>query len=297
MVSEVHEELYAVVAAATLLACTCRRDVTCIPCRARTLQHEISARGIRIRRWRNDPSNVPRHVAHVAGGIEVQREPRPSCPGYIVNRSQDCLDCGESLALGRWAPFFYPGETVTKLRLRDGSQDFACPIQPGSDSITCLQLAKIQSKKGRGARYNRACKCGSISHMEQSREFRAGPGHFRGGRVPYGWTRVDGVVTVVPHQQAIRSTVLQLRARRLSYGRIAGILNDSGYTSADGCVWTAMAVRRIVITLLDQWLIDALQNTPGQFVFFGQAPVKMTPERMEDKRFKIKVNKSPENVA
>ena len=101
-VFEVREELHAVVAAAALLPCVCRQKVTCIPCRARTLQTEILARGIRIRRWRNDPSNVPRSILHVAGMVDVQREPRRSCHGYISDRAHARARRGEPWAGWRW---------------------------------------------------------------------------------------------------------------------------------------------------------------------------------------------------
>jgi len=293
-VFEVREELYAVVAATALLPCACRRDLTCIPCRARTLQAEITARGIRTHRWRNDPANAPRLVSHVAGLVDVQREPRRSCPHYITDRTQKCAHCGQVLAAGKWALFFDPGVSVTLLRRWDGTQAFAQPARAGQDSITCAQLARIESKKPPRIRYMSEVKCGRICHMNQARR---GNGVFRAGRVPYGWTRVDGVITAVPAQQAIRSTVMQLRARGMSYRRIAGILNDSGYTSAEGVAWSAMGVQRIVVTLLDQWLVDALQSSPGRFEYFGQAAVTMSDERMEDKRVTKHQRKASKNVA
>lgn len=294
VVFEVREELYAVVDGAALLPCACRRDLTCIPCRARTLKGEITARGIRTHRWRNDPASVPRLVSHVAGLVDVQREPRRSCPRYITDRTQGCAHCGQVLAAGKWGLFFDPGTSVTMLRLRDGTQAFPQPARAGRDSITCAQLARIESKKPPRTRYTNGVKCGRICGMNRARR---GNGVFRTGRLPYGWTRVDGVITVVPAQQAIRSTVMQLRARGMSYRRIAGILNDSGYTSADGVAWSAMGVQRIVVTLLDQVLVEALQSSPGQFTFFGQAAVTMTDERMEDKRTREIKKKASKNVA
>lgn len=249
------------VAAVALLPCSCRGRVACISCRARILKTEIVARGIRIHRWRNDSGNVPRRVSHVAGPVDIEREPRRSCPGYIVDRTQVCIDCGEILASGKWALFFSYGIAVTKLCLRDGSQEFAQPSRAEDDSISCAELARIRTRPRTG--YIAGVNCGMIGDMDQGKHGGKGSSRLPSGRIPYGWTRTKGVVSVVLEEHAVRSSIVLLRQQGLSYRRIAAILNEAGYATNDGArVWNAMGVQRIAVRPLPQWLVDYLQSAP-----------------------------------
>jgi hypothetical protein len=301
-VFEVREELHAVVAAAALLPCICCQEVTCIPCRARTLQAEILARGIRIRRWRNDPSNVPRSISHVAGVVDVQREPRRSCPRYIVDRAQACARCGEPLAVGKWALFFSPGESVTKLLGRDGAQLFAQPARPGGDSISCAEFARI--KTGRADRSHKAAICGMICIMTNrgvKGEPAGGarvpiPRPYPPGRTPFGWHRTGNVITVDPIKHATRSTIFLMRQQGLTYSRIARILNAAGRASSDGGTWMRMSVRRVVVIPLPQWLVDHLATAPDVIELVIPAPIENNAERMENKEDGINHNNPFESI-
>lgn len=75
---------------------------------ATQLLTDLRATWVREKRWRND--HRPIATMHVAGDVVDIREPRPSCPRYIVNRYQLCALCGVDLIHGRWAIFLQPGE-------------------------------------------------------------------------------------------------------------------------------------------------------------------------------------------
>lgn len=71
---------------------------------------DLRATWVREKRWRN--SNLPVAVLHIAGPVIDCRQPRPSCPRYIVDRRQACARCGAELIHGRWAVFFDVGAPV-----------------------------------------------------------------------------------------------------------------------------------------------------------------------------------------
>jgi hypothetical protein len=66
----------------------------------------------REKRWRNTGVERPPAVIHIAGPVINCRQPRPSCPGYIVDRRQTCELCGAELAHGRWVYFYEQGQAV-----------------------------------------------------------------------------------------------------------------------------------------------------------------------------------------
>lgn len=243
------------VSAVALLGCTCQADLTCLPCRARKVNTEILARGIRTHRWRNDPGHIMRHVSHRAGAVDVQRVPRRSCQRYIVDRSQVCADCGEPLATGKWALFFLPGSAVTKLLGRDGVQHFGIPTQIGDDSISCMQVALENVRR---VRSQTGGTCDMLTVMASIPP----QTHRSGGRIPFGWDRHKGVVALNPVEHAVRSTILRLREQGLGYRRIQNILNDAGLVTTDGKSWSAMAVKRIINTPLPQWILDFMETAP-----------------------------------
>lgn len=109
---EVREALADVVRDAAALPCACSPDHPCLACRAAAVLEDITARGIRLRRWRNEAGAVHVVIVHVAGPVMACREYRRSCPGYIVDRRQTCAECGTQLVRGRWAAFFDVGELV-----------------------------------------------------------------------------------------------------------------------------------------------------------------------------------------
>lgn len=136
-VLEVRERVLDVVRDAAALACSCAPGRACLGCRARALLEYLSAVGFRMHRWRNPIGPVVRQV-HVAGPVIDCREYRRSCPGYIVDRRQACLDCGAELAHGRWSWFFYVGQPVAILASRSGAPGgIAYPANGQPGEINC----------------------------------------------------------------------------------------------------------------------------------------------------------------
>jgi hypothetical protein len=136
-VLEVRERVLDVVRDAAALPCSCAPGRACLGCRARMVLEYLTAVGFRMQRWRNPPGPIVRQV-HVAGPIIDCREYRRSCPGFIVDRRQTCLDCGVELCRGRWAIFFAVGQPAAILRSRTGAQGgivYAANGQPGE--ISC----------------------------------------------------------------------------------------------------------------------------------------------------------------
>jgi len=227
--------VFAIIAGAAVQTCICPAEQSrCLGCRARVLQAALTASGIRIKRWRNAIGGQRlRRIGHTAGPVVVQRQARPSCPRYIVDRRQLCANCPEELAAGKWALFFTPGENVTKLEGKDGRQLFARPVQAGDNLIPCGQLRIIPASQDSQS----LLRCESIRRMTRRRG---------GGRLPFGWVRdSQGNVVASSTQQTLRSVILDLRAQGLAYRVIANVLNAAGQTTQDGQLWEAMTVQRV----------------------------------------------------
>lgn len=124
---EIRERVLDIVKDAAALACFCDPDRPCLGCRARTVLDFLTTAGFRLKRWRNPPE-PPLSVVHVAGDVIDCREYRRSCPGFIVDRRQTCTECGRELVRGRWALFFQPGDLVSILLPRPGSQLAGVPL-------------------------------------------------------------------------------------------------------------------------------------------------------------------------
>lgn len=112
-VYELRAEIVEVVKEAALLPCACTPERPCLSCRAGAMLESVQA-VIGLRRWRNTGIR-PAVVVHTAGAIQLSREYRRSCPGYITDRWQCCQVCGTELLRGRWAMFFTPGSEVGEL--------------------------------------------------------------------------------------------------------------------------------------------------------------------------------------
>lgn len=66
------------------------------------------------------------------------------------------------------------------------------------------------------------------------------------GEVPYGFDVVDGSLVDNPLEQGIKTRIVKLRQKGMSYQKVADTLNADGITTKKGCIWTAMQVSRIV---------------------------------------------------
>lgn len=136
-VLEVRERVLDVVRDAAALPCSCAIGRACLGCRARAVLEHLTAVGFRMRRWRNPVGPIVRQV-HIAGPVIDCREYRRSCPGYIVDRRQTCLDCGAELARGRWSWFFTLGQPVAVLASRSGGPGgLAYPANGQPGEIAC----------------------------------------------------------------------------------------------------------------------------------------------------------------
>lgn len=137
---EVRGDLVDVVAATAALPCCCAPAVACLACRAATVLADVTARGLRVRRWRQPPGPVVRTV-HRAGVVVDCREVRRGYPrGLILDRRQACADCGEQLVRGRWAAFWPPGLAVAVLPSRYGGAHVAAPAHGEPGEVPCTDL-------------------------------------------------------------------------------------------------------------------------------------------------------------
>lgn len=137
---EVRQHILDVIARAARLPCACDPDRPCLACEAQALLEDLTGSIWPIHRWRND--GPPAEVEHVAGPVITCREYRRSCPGYIVDRRQTCLNCGRELARGKWDLFYAPGERVRELYGRDGLANLLClPRDTGSPPCSVTRMA------------------------------------------------------------------------------------------------------------------------------------------------------------
>lgn len=197
---------------------------------------DLAASGVRIRRWRNPIGGPPLvYVRHVAGPVIDVRSPRPSCPRYIADRYQDCSDCGRTLLHGRWEYFYPVGQHVTQLVTAAGDHLYGRPTTEADDVTPCrILLASATAPSGRGY--------GTMVTMPTRHQRRS---VYQGGHLPFGWAWRDGRPAPQIAQQRTRGAILALRADRLSYEVIAGMLNAADRRTSSGGPWRAMAVYRV----------------------------------------------------
>lgn len=79
------------------------------------------------------------------------------------------------------------------------------------------------------------------------RDVKASKGGYAGGGVPYGYKSVGGMLIIEPEEAEVVKLIFDLRSKGFSYGKIAEQLNESGFTTRDGAVWTMTQTYRIVI--------------------------------------------------
>ena len=68
------------------------------------------------------------------------------------------------------------------------------------------------------------------------------------GPVPYGFHAAKGCLVEAAEEQAVLRRITTLRARGLSYRRIAELLNGDGVPAKRGGVWFPMSVRSVTLT-------------------------------------------------
>jgi hypothetical protein len=67
--------------------------------------------------------------------------------------------------------------------------------------------------------------------------------------MPYGWQLAGDGVTVIPHaeQQFILAEMAEMRAKGMSYRKMADALNSKGIKRHKGNKWDKAAVRRALV--------------------------------------------------
>lgn len=146
-VYELRAEIVEVIKGAALLPCSCSTDAPCLSCRAAAMIDSVQAT-IGLRRWRNTGVK-PTITVHTAGAIQLSREYRRSCPGYITDRWQTCLVCGAELMRGRWALFFAPGVDVGELPPPGphSSPFFFEHTHPTATDVSCDVAAELRANR------------------------------------------------------------------------------------------------------------------------------------------------------
>ena len=70
---------------------------------------------------------------------------------------------------------------------------------------------------------------------------------YTGGEVPYGFALDNGILRKDQSEQAVIQLILELRARKWNYSRIARELNELGYRTKTGKAWHAQQVKNVII--------------------------------------------------
>ena len=223
---DVRAELVAIATAAATLPCTCGRSSSCssglrgppcLACRAGAEVEDLTARGIRLKRWRNT-APAPRPVVHVAGEIQIVRTPRPGCPRYISDRWQSCETCGRELVHGRWALFYDVGGLVAVRESRSG---------PGGAGLTYPATGSPEEDPCWTVRQNR-----TETEAPKSHELRS-----RGGRMPN--MKFAAYLRVSTEQQADEGLGLEIQEAdirawaKAHKHRIVAVCTDAGRSGAD----------------------------------------------------------------
>lgn len=68
------------------------------------------------------------------------------------------------------------------------------------------------------------------------------------GPTPFGWVAVGGLLEVNPEEQGVLERIRFLRQAKLSYDRVARVLNEDGVKAKRASRWSAMAVRSVLLT-------------------------------------------------
>ena len=68
-----------------------------------------------------------------------------------------------------------------------------------------------------------------------------------GGRICYGWNRVDDKLIINPSEYKNLELMMDLRDSGWSYHRISKYMNDQGILSKEGCQWYGNSVRSVLL--------------------------------------------------
>lgn len=78
------------------------------------------------------------------------------------------------------------------------------------------------------------------------RKIKAARGGYSGGRPPYGYTPVDGVLQIVPEEAAVVRYIIEAKDSGATYKSICDTLNEQGKTNRSGTKFSISTVQVII---------------------------------------------------